>query len=569
MVDEVTRTLSSQFGELDYIYRHMAIPQIFDLIIVGGGINGAGIALEAALRGLSVVLVEKEDIGHATSTWNTRLIHGGLRYLEYFELSLVRESLRERERLLHNAPHLVQPMTFRLPLFEHSKRGPFLIKAGMVLYDLLSYDKTLQNHQMNYLTNTILKENPYLQTEGLRGLATYQDCQITWPERLCLELALTAKNHGATILTHSELTGLESAENESITIRVNDQISGTSDLLTGRYLVNAAGPWVDQVLGLVDERIPRKMGVTKGSHLVIKRFHGGPQDAFYMEAREDGRPFFLIPWRNYYLVGTTDIFFDGDLDDITVTELEIEYLLKELDFFFPAHDFTKDDILYTYSGVRPLPFEPEAKKASQVTRRHIIYEHSRAHGHRRMASIIGGKLTTYRSLAEETVDVVQKHLDLSVTNSPSRNFQLLGAENISNWPIYFEQKSRILANRYRISLPVAQHLIHFYGSRADVVMALTEDHHELAEQLHPDYPDIAAQIIYAVQNENARTLSDIMLRRTSLGTHAGLGLDCLDRVVQVAAPLLDWDASEQDRQKSLYKNWVGKHHLMTNLGNQI
>jgi len=543
----------------------MTPPKIFDLIIIGGGINGTGIALEAALRGLAVILVEKEDIGHATSTWNTRLIHGGLRYLEYLEFGLVRESLRERERLLHNAPHLVQPLTFRVPLFEHSKRGPLLIKAGMVLYDFLSYDKTMPNHQMNYLSSTILKENPFLQSEGLHGMATYQDCQLTWPERLCMELALTAKSRGATIMTHTELTGLTDATSDTITVRTMDRITGEVQSISGRYLVNAGGPWVDHVLGLVDQKVDRKMGVTKGSHLVIRRFQNGPEDAFYMEARADGRPFFLIPWRDYYLVGTTDLFFDGDLDDITVSEAEIEYLLNELTFFFPTHGLTKEDILYTYSGVRPLPYEPEAKKASQVTRRHIIYEHTQAHGHQRMLSIIGGKLTTYRNLAEETIDVVQRRLDKPVTESPSRDFPLLGAENVKNWPIYFEQKSRLSANRFRLSLDVARHLVHFYGSQADKVTALTEDHHELAQQIHPHYPDIAAQVIYGIQNEQARSLSDIMLRRTSLGTHAGLGLECLDRVVELAAPLLDWDADEQRQQKRDYQNWVEKHHLMANL----
>ena len=272
----------------------MTPPKIFDLIIIGGGINGTGIALEAALRGLAVILVEKEDIGHATSTWNTRLIHGGLRYLEYLEFGLVRESLRERERLLHNAPHLVQPLTFRVPLFEHSKRGPLLIKAGMVLYDFLSYDKTMPNHQMNYLSSTILKENPFLQSEGLHGMATYQDCQLTWPERLCMELALTAKSRGATIMTHTELTGLTHASSDTITVRTMDRITGEVQSISGRYLVNAGGPWVDHVLGLVDQKVDRKMGVTKGSHLVIRRFQNGPEDAFYMEARADGRPFFLI-----------------------------------------------------------------------------------------------------------------------------------------------------------------------------------------------------------------------------------------------------------------------------------
>jgi len=213
----------------------MTPPKIFDLIIIGGGINGTGIALEAALRGLAVILVEKEDIGHATSTWNTRLIHGGLRYLEYLEFGLVRESLRERERLLHNAPHLVQPLTFRVPLFEHSKRGPLLIKAGMVLYDFLSYDKTMPNHQMNYLSSTILKENPFLQSEGLHGMATYQDCQLTWPERLCMELALTAKSRGATIMTHTELTGLTDATSDTITVRTMDRITGEVQSISGRY----------------------------------------------------------------------------------------------------------------------------------------------------------------------------------------------------------------------------------------------------------------------------------------------------------------------------------------------
>lgn len=544
----------------------MKSDKIFDLIVVGGGINGAGIALEAALRGLSTLLVEKVDIGHATSTWNTRLIHGGLRYLEYYEFSLVRESLRERERLLHNAPHLVHPMTFRLPLYDHSKRGPLLIKAGMVLYDLLSYDKSLPNHAMNYRSRTILRENPYLRPDDLRGMATYHDCQVPWPERLCLELALTAKIHGATILTHTELTGLTNISAHGVTIETTDTISGQTREVSGRYLVNAAGPWVDDVLHQVDTKLDRKMGVTKGSHLVIQRFPGGPRDAFYMEARSDGRPFFLIPWRDYYLVGTTDIFFDGDLNDIAIDDEEIAYLLNELNFFFPVHQFSREDILYTYSGVRPLPYEPEAKKASQVTRRHIILEHIREGGKSNMLSIIGGKLTTYRNLAEETVDVIQRRLGQTLRRSPTKEKPLLGAEGIGNWPVYFEQNSRVLANRYSLPLDVAQHLVYFYGSRAGSVTALTENHAALARQIHPNYPDIAAQVIYAIQNEGARTLADIMLRRTSLGTHAGLGLECLDAVITLAAPLLEWDPEEQTHQKLTYEKWVENHHLTGNLG---
>ncbi len=543
----------------------MTQQKIYDLIIIGGGINGTGIALEATLRGLSVLLVEKEDIGHATSSWNTRLIHGGLRYLEYFEFSLVRESLRERERLLQNAPHLVQPLTFKLPLYEHSKRGPLLIKAGMIFYDLLSYDKSLSNHQMNYRRATILKEHPYLQSEGLRGMAIYQDCQITWPERLCLELALTAKDKGAELRTHSEVMELIKSDSESVTVRITHNLSGKTRDVTGRYLVNAAGPWVDQVLGRIDPIIHKKMGATKGSHLVIRRFPQGPNDAFYMEARTDGRPFFLIPWRGYYLVGTTDIFFDGNLDDITLSELEIDYLLRELDFIFPAHDFTREDILFTYSGVRPLPYEPQATKPSQVTRRHIIFEHGREKGHSRMLSIIGGKLTTYRNLAEETLDIIEHRLGKSLSVSPSRRYALLGGADIKNWPVYFERQSRILAGRYHLPITITQHLVHFYGSRARNVLALAEDHPALADPIHPDYPDIPAQVIYGVENEEALTLMDIMLRRTSLGTHAGLGLDCVARVAEIAAPLLAWDARQVEREIETYTHWVKTHHLIENL----
>jgi len=532
----------------------------YDILIIGGGINGAGIALDAALRGYSVLLLEKNDFGGYTTSASTKLIHGGLRYLEHLEFSLVRESLREREILLQNAPHLVKPLQIDFPIYRHSERGPLLIKMGMILYDLLSFDKSMPNHKVLFAKsgNGLPKSLKSLQTKGLRGVASYYDCQIKYPERLCLDTILAAKENGAEVLNYSQFIGMES-ENNFYSAKFKDLINNKEFTTKVKYIINSAGPFVDEVnkvLSVKSANIPRLMGGTKGSHILIRKFKGGPENGLYIEAIQDGRPFFIIPWDEYYLVGTTDIFYQNELDKITASEDEINYLLKELNYFIDSKSFSRKDILYTYSGIRPLLYEPN-KNEKQVTRRHIIHDHEKE-GFKNYYSIVGGKLTTFRSLAEEVLDYIDKK-NGSQNRCRTKDYKFI---NEHNSPIIYE----LLSDKYKIDKETISFLNNYYGDKFIDVLKLTEEDDSLKEKISLHHMDIKAQIIYAIKIEKAQTLKDIILRRTSIGTHEDLGYNSAENIAAIAAEILGWSELKKDEEISNFKESI---HYYYNINNNL
>ena len=376
----------------------------YDVVIIGAGINGAGIARDTAMRGLKVLLIDKGDLGAATTSASTRLIHGGLRYLENFEFGLVRESLREREILLRIAPHLVKPLAITIPIYKHSKRGRVTIRAGMILYDLLSWNKSLPRHRMLSRAET-LKRWPGLNSEGLLGSALYYDAQVEFPERLVLENVQSAREFGAEVFTYTQVTGF-AVENGKVSGVEFVREDGQKHFAETEIVINAAGPWIDQVLDRLPVESPKLIGGTKGSHIVVPPFPDAPANAIYVEARSDRRPIFVIPWNDVFLIGTTDVRFQGDPDEVHCELWEIDYLLAETNLALPGSHLTRDSILYAYSGVRPLPVTGD-KDEQSITRRHFIREHPRLPN---LLSIVGGKLTTYRSLAEECVDLIFRKL---------------------------------------------------------------------------------------------------------------------------------------------------------------
>jgi glycerol-3-phosphate dehydrogenase len=371
----------------------------FDVVIIGGGINGAGVARDAAMRGLKVLLIEKGDLGCGTTTASTRLIHGGLRYLEHFEFGLVRESLREREILLRVAPQLVRALPIAIPIYKQGKRGRLTIRAGMVLYDLLSWGKSLPDHRMLSRAET-LERWPGLNPDGLLGSALYYDAQIEFPERLVEANVRSAQEFSAEVLTHTPVTSLAVEDGKVSGVGFKDEF------VEAGIVINAAGPWIDFVLERVPVESPKLIGGTKGSHLIVSPFPTAPSNAIYLEARSDGRPIFIIPWNKLYLIGTTDVRFEGNPDEVRCEPWEIDYLLAETNLALPNADLAPDSILYTYSGVRPLPVTGD-KNEESITRRHFIREHPRLPN---LLSIVGGKLTTYRSLSEECVDLIFRKL---------------------------------------------------------------------------------------------------------------------------------------------------------------
>jgi len=397
----------------------------FDIIVVGGGINGSGIARDAALRGLQVLLLDKTDIAAGTTSWSSRLIHGGLRYLEHGEIPLVYESLRERERLLHIASHLVFPLPLTLPVYSYHKRGPLTIRAGMIAYDLLSWNKSLPRHRM-YSRAGALAHEPGLNPQDLQTAARYYDAQIVFPERISVENMLDAIAHGAIVRNRARVDDLILEAGRVRGVRFEDESTGARFTARGGVVVNVAGPWVDRVLRDAGIETPDNplLGVTKGTHLVVEPFPGAPSDALYIEAKTDGRPYFIIPWNNLYLIGTTDDRYDGDPNRVVPTEDEIAYLLEETNVAIPSAALTRDSVCYAYAGLRPLPHH-EGGSESAISRRHIIHDHApRVYG---LLSIVGGKLTTYRNLSEQTVDKVGDFLGVVLPSSTSATILFSGA----------------------------------------------------------------------------------------------------------------------------------------------
>ncbi len=529
----------------------------FDLILIGAGINGAGIARDAAMRGLKVLLLDKEDIASGTTSWSTRLIHGGLRYLEYYELYLVHESLAEREKLLRIAPHLVKPLPFIIPIYEYSKRGTVLVRLGMIAYDALSWSKSLDRHKM-LSREEVLERVPGLDPEGLLGAALYYDGQVEYAERLAVENAVSAHEHGAVVLTYSEVDRLFVENGNVVGVEFTDRLGGGRYEAWAPVTVNVAGPWVDEVLRRMDFAEERMIGGTKGSHIVADPFPGAPNEALYAEAKEDGRPYFIVPWNGRYLIGTTDIRYDGDLDLVVASDEEIDYLINETNTVIPSANLTRDKILFTYSGVRPLPYQPEGAEGS-ITRGHLIYDHAE-HDPRigGLISIIGGKLTTYRNLSRQTVDAVYKKLGRKAPRCRTAEVPLPGGAARN-----FEEFAADLRLTSGLTEELATRLLKLYGVRAQEVLEMAGDDPSLRVPLTSPFSAetgiIGAEVLFAFRRELAEKLGDVLLRRSMVGMGPKVALDVDEAAVQVAVRHLGWSQERADHEVGEFRDYVRRY----------
>ncbi len=528
----------------------------FDAIIIGAGINGAGIARDASMRGLRVLLLDKGDICAGTSAWSTRLIHGGLRYLEHGELGLVRESLNERETLLRIAPHLVKPLAILIPIYENARRGWHTLRAGMIAYDLLSFGKSLARHHMLTRAET-LQRAPGLNPHELRGAALYYDAQVEYAERLVLENVLSAQAHGAKVLTYARVLRVLIEDGAACGVEFQDLLGGGDSNSThaarAPLVVNVAGPWVDEVLAqaTLPAAAVKLIGGTRGSHIVVGKFDGAPASALYTEARADGRPFFIIPWDDKILIGTTDTRYEGDLDRVEADETEIVYLLDETNRLLPAVRLTRSDVFYTYSGVRPLPFNETGAEAG-ITRRHFV--RADTSGVRHLVSIVGGKLTTYRSLSEETVNLLFERLGKNSPPCETARTPLPGAADD------FQKFSEDFKHESSLPDKTNARLLKIYGARGAEVLQLARVHPELSETICPETGSIGAEVLFSFEHEMAQTLSDCLLRRTLIGLNSASGLDALSAAAAIARQYLGWDESRAARETADYREYVRRFH---------
>jgi len=522
-----------------------------DVLVIGGGIVGTGIVRDLVLRGLKVALVEQHDLASGTSSRPTRLIHGGLRYLEQFDFALVRTDMREREILLRVAPHLVQPLRFFMPMHRRGLLYRARLQAGMQLYDALSFDKSLPSRR--WLTRAeVRRAEPGLNPTDLQGAWQFYDGQVSLVERLVLENALDAAAEGGLILTYAQAVRLLRNDAGNVTgALVRDQLSGREVEARAHLTVNATGPWLDMTTADVRPGRRPLLRLTKGVHIVTP---SASEHAHVLFARRDGRLFFVVPWLGYSLIGTTDTDYRGDPTEAAASGDDVQYLVEEARHAFPDGRF--DDIHYTWAGVRAL-VRVEDVDEGKVSRRHALHDHARGEGVQGIVSVVGGKITGYRAIAEDVGNLVARKLS-RVDRAASRatRSRPLPGGRLADLQAYVRDAVWPRARAVGLDLDQARHLASTYGSLTPAVLARAERDPRLAQRVCQHQPTIAAQLDHAVADEWALSLSDVLLRRTSLGLQTCQALDCLDDVAAHLAGLLGWDAAERTRQIEAYRREI-------------
>lgn len=517
----------------------------FDLVVVGGGITGVGIARDAALRGLKVALVEKLDFGAGTSSKSSKLIHGGLRYLEQAELALVFESVTERKRLMKLARHLVRPLPFLVTNYKGDRRWLATLALGLWIYDALCLFGSYRNH-VTYGKKKTLALEPKLRATGLNGGILYYDC-MTDDARLTLECALDAVSLGAVVVNHARAGKLlRDASGKICGVVVHDSESGATIEAKARVVINATGPWSDEVRALAGEA--RILKPTKGIHVVVDSKRLPVKHALMMSSPRDKRVVFGIPWGlGRTVIGTTDTFFDGSPDKVEPTKDDVEYLLEVANSYFPGTELVPDDVLSTWSGLRPLLApEDESAGASAVSREHMIYDGPG------FVTIAGGKLTTFRRMAAEVVDRAIVQLGVT-TKSTTATRPLPGAVGLteSDDALVALAKSLELAG-----LPegAQEYLAGEYGTRAPTIIERAKADASALERLDPELPSIFAQVDEAVDVEMARTLDDVISRRIPLVLRArDQGLGIASKVAERLAKKLAWTPERTAAELAKYQ----------------
>ncbi len=529
----------------------------YDLIIVGGGITGAAVAYDAASRGLSVALLERDDFGSKTSSATSKLIHGGLRYLANFELGLVRESLRERRILENIAPNFVYPVpNMIITDKKFIKSAKFAIKLGMILYDILSFDKKftwdkskkLPLHRSMSRAETI-SEEPLMEKNDLTGSLVYYDCASIFPERLTLAFVKSALYSGAEAANYMEVTGFTFDGNKVTGVTAKDKIKNKKITVSGRLVINCAGPWADRVLNLTGKN-PHEESLrrSEGIHIITKKL---TNKHLVTAMTPSGRHIFIIPWRGYSLIGTTDKEYLGSPDDWKVTRESIDGLIDEINTSFSDKiTISYSDVIHSYGGLRPL-VENQTEDVYESSRKYEIFDNSKD-GIEGLLTVEGGKYTTSRNLALHVVDEACRKLRIKAVKSETDKNYLAGSE-IEDIEAFVQYCIQLYDNCDKEQV---DYLARIYGTEIENVMQIAARDKKLSEKLNKD-GEIPAQVVYAVNEEMAFTLNDILFRRTGIGTIGHPGKDVLKKVADTAAKILGWDAArkkaEIDSAEKIFK----------------
>ncbi len=503
--------------------------EIFDLLIVGGGITGAGIARDAAMRGLSVALVEKSDFASGTSSRSSKLIHGGFRYLETYDFRLVYESCRERHLMMKLLPRLVEPIPFLFPFYDLPTFGMLYRSIGMWVYDTLAMFRNVHRHKM-LKPKHALETEPGIRSDGLCGAALYYDCQTNdaW---LTMALLQDAHRRGAVIVSYTGATELRLKSEESECV-LKDEINADELCVRARVVVNASGPWMDQVRQIGGKDLPR-LQTSKGTHLVLDRHRVPHERSVLFASPDDGRVLLIIPAGNISILGTTEV--SEDLDSAFSNADEVDYLLRAANSAFPGTDLTRDDVWCTYAGHRPL-IKSDRGNLTSASRKHEIFQDDDG-----LISIGGGKLTTHRAMAEEVVDIIVRRLGKSARPCET-----------AVTPI--EESDSDVDGR-----PVENHLRHRYGPAARHVLDLLKNDDSLNSEIVPGLPYKYAELDYCIEHEMVITLEDFLWRRVPLLLEdKNHGLNAIEQVAGRIQSVLGWSNELREQQVDAYREVVRK-----------
>lgn len=520
-------------------------PDKFDLVIVGGGITGAAVAYIAAARGLSVALFEKKDYGGATSAATSKLIHGGLRYLANGELKLVRESLRERRILGNIAPNFVYPLPFILPMYKRWRGNIWKMLMGMYLYDALSYDKKdtwdrskkLENHRLINHRKTIRVE-PNLKKENLRNAFYFFDYQSIFPERLTLAFIKSAAEYGASVSNYTPVEGFVFGDGRKITgVRVKDIFTGRTREVHAGLVVNCGGTWADKILSLAagDGESKHRVKRSEGIHIITKKIAGNHVVSLQ---KADGGHMMIMPWREHSLIGTTDKEFLGDPDEYKVSMESIDEIIENVNTNY-GRKISREDIIHAYGGLRPL-VDDQTKGSYETSRKYEVYDNA-VDGIDGMITVEGGKYTTSRSLAREVLRLISVKLSRTLSDPVSDNLYLSGCEIRDMKQFMIRQH----LNYKDFSRNTVEYVSRNYGTESQVVFRIARSNTRFAEEVSHD-GEILAEVVYAIQYESAKTLRDIMLRRTGIGTLGNPGKAVIDKIASLAAGMMGWNERRKE-----------------------
>lgn len=498
--------------------------QHFQVVVIGGGINGVALARECARAGKRTLLVEQNDFASGVTSRSTRIIHGGLRYLEHGELGLVRESVRERERLVRERSHLVHPIHFLFLLNERSQRSAMKVRAGLWLYQRITGKKSSPLSEIE-----LMRVERVLDAGHQWSIFNYEDAQCEFPERLVAEWLTEAAEAGAVVRNHCEVLAVDVKQGVARAVLLRDHLSGKDERVDAGWIINCTGPWADRVCQRSSVRTGKPMlaGV-RGSHIVLPPFPGAPSVALYTEA-SDGRPVFVLPWNEQVLVGTTEVQDRGDPGKTAPANEEVEYLLRTVAHLFPKAKLSAHDIKYAFAGVRPLPNSP-GNQASAVTRRHFLHDH-KEEGAGRLISVIGGKLTTAAALARECA----RKIGIAVAEP-----KMVAMGSGSSLDPMMDQEVLDIAQAGSVSQESARGIVEWHGKGAMHIARMALVSAELRAPICPHTSHIVAEVVEAYRKEFAVTLGDVLLRRVPVALGPCWSESCSREAALRIGTVLGW-----------------------------